>query len=76
MDIKDLNSRTSCSIDGFLNTEKKFKKVSEIDLTNFIKISEDTLIHKSDQDLWQMAKDADGNVYISRLFEKDLLNEK
>lgn len=68
--ITDLNSRTSSTIDNFLSSNK-FRKVSSMDLEEFFKVSDETLIHKSDKDLWRMVKDKEGNVYISRLFDEE-----
>ena len=73
-EIIDLNTRTS-SIDNFLNSGKMIKISSGMDLTDFMKVSDDTLIHKCRQDLWKMYKDADGNTYIKRLFEEDLIKD-
>jgi hypothetical protein len=39
------------------------------DLKPFIRISSDTLVHKSDKDLWALKKEADGAFYIERLFD-------
>ncbi|MDB4330310.1 hypothetical protein N9948_01165 [bacterium] len=74
-DIYDLNTGTSSSIDGFLG-HKKYVKVSNMDLNQFMKVSDDTLIHKSNKDLWQMVKDKEGNVFISRLFDEEFLGEQ
>lgn len=38
------------------------------DLTNFLKVSNNTLVHKSTQDLWAFNKDADGGFVVERLF--------
>lgn len=71
----DLNSRTS-SIDFFLNdNNQKCVKVSSMDLTDFMKVSDDTLVHRSNRDLWKMYKDADGNVFINRLFDEELVKD-
>ncbi len=44
-------------------------KVSSLgDLTEFLKVAEDTLVHKSTKDLWKYSKDADGNFLVERLF--------
>lgn len=66
--IEDLNSRTS-SIDNFLDSGSQFRAVTAMDLTEFMKVSDETLIHKSTKDLWSMSKDADGNVFIHRKFD-------
>jgi hypothetical protein len=45
-------------------------KVASIkDLHSFVRLSSDTLIHKSDRDLWALKKEADGNYFIERLFD-------
>lgn len=38
-------------------------------LSPFMRISSDTLIHKSNRDLWALRKEGDGNFYIERLFD-------
>lgn len=45
-------------------------KVASIkDLHSFVRLSSDTLIHRSDRDLWALKKEADGNYFIERLFD-------
>ena len=39
------------------------------DLNGFVRIAADTLIHKSQQDLWALKKEGDGHFYIERLFD-------
>lgn len=74
--IADLGNRASRVIDAFFaaNSNKVFK-IACMDLTDFMKISDETLIHKSNKDLWRMMKDNDGNIYIQRLFEGDVLKD-
>lgn len=38
-------------------------------LQGFTRLSAETLIHKSDKDLWSIQKEADGQFYIERLFD-------
>lgn len=38
-------------------------------LDGFQRLSADTLIHKSDRDLWSIRKDADGALMIERMFD-------
>lgn len=38
-------------------------------LDGFVRLSAETLIHKSDRDLWSLRKEADGQYYIERLFD-------
>ena len=45
-------------------------KVASIkDLHNFVRLSSDTLIHRSDRDLWALKREGDGNYFIERLFD-------
>lgn len=76
-EITELNSRTSSAIDGFLsgNRDNIRKISSSLDLTDFMKKSDDTLIHKSSQDIWKVMRDKSGNVFIKRLIEEDFLKE-
>jgi len=76
-EIDELNSRTSSAIDGFLadsyNNNNIIKISSNLDLTDFMKVSNDTLIHKSDKDIWKVFRDKSGNVFIKRLMDEDLM---
>lgn len=38
-------------------------------LQSFTRLSTETLIHKSNRDLWSLQKEADGQFYIERLFD-------
>ena len=45
-------------------------KVASIEqLGDFVRTGSDTLIHKSDKDLWSLQKDANGEYFIERMFE-------
>lgn len=76
-DIDGMNSRTSSAIDGFLSDNKQdiIKVSSSMDLTDFMKVSENTLIHKSNKDIWKVLRDKSGNVFIKRLMEEDFVKE-
>jgi hypothetical protein len=39
------------------------------DLRGFTRMSAETLVHKSNHDLWALKKEADGKFYIERLFD-------
>jgi len=43
------------------------------DLSAFLRVSENVLVHKSDQDFWRLTKDADGNNVIEKLHEDDVI---
>jgi hypothetical protein len=47
----------------------RLKVASLSQLNGFIRTAEDTLIHKSDRDLWALKKDARGDFYIERMFD-------
>lgn len=47
-------------------------KVSSIrDLVGFRKVAQDTLVRKSEQDLWKLRESEDGGWVIERLFDDD-----
>lgn len=52
-----------------LSTKGRVKVASLRDLAGFVRLSAETLIHKSDRDLWALKKEADGNFFIERLFD-------
>jgi class 3 adenylate cyclase len=43
--------------------------LSVSDLEGFTRISAETLVHKSNAELWTLRKEADGKFYIERLFD-------
>ena len=45
------------------------KVASLRDLSPFIRLASDTLIHRSNRDLWSLRKEADGTFFIERLFD-------
>lgn len=47
----------------------RVKVASLSQLSGFVRTAEDTLIHKSDRDLWALQKDAKGEFYIERMFD-------
>jgi len=51
------------------HVKSRVKVASIGDIHNFVRLSSDTLIHKSDRDLWTLKKEADGNYFIERLFD-------
>lgn len=59
------------SFDGLFKQRKaNAQKVSSLaDLTDFIRISSDTLISKSEKDLWKVEEGEDGGLLIYRLFD-------
>lgn len=41
------------------------------DLSAFLKVADNTLVHKPSKDLWSFEKDADGGLTVKRLFDSD-----
>lgn len=53
-----------------LVTPVRRRKIASLaDLKGFERVSSDTLVHKSRQELWSLQKADDGKFYISRLFD-------
>ncbi len=51
-------------------TAKSRMRVASLQqLDGFVRLSADTLIHKSDRDLWSIRKDAEGGMMIERMFD-------
>jgi len=50
-------------------TPKRVKVATLRDLHPFLRLSSDTLIHKSDRDLWALKKEGNGDYFIERLFD-------
>ncbi len=67
----NLSSEDS-GMDDFLNVKASRIKISSLDdLFSFHRISSDTLIHKSNKELWSIKKDDSGEVFIERHFNAD-----
>jgi hypothetical protein len=62
-------AEASCSIDHFLGRADRVKISSMDDLLSFVRISEDTLVHKAQKDLWRINNDGNGGMVIERLFD-------
>ena len=77
-DLGQIQSSASCGIDALFEREpqlvaptkpKRMRVASLQQLVGFQRISADTLIHKSDRDLWALKKEGDGRFFIERLFD-------
>lgn len=78
-DLGHVETAAETGLDAFLASNPEVlkplkmasRKVASLgDLSNFIRLSSETLVHKSDRDLWAIKKEADGLV-IERLFDDD-----
>jgi hypothetical protein len=45
------------------------KVASMVDLRPFVRLSAETLIHRSERELWALKKEADGQYFVERLFD-------
>ncbi len=77
-DLGQIQVSASSGLDALFEQEPKLvrpvktmrRRVASLqDLDAFQRISSDTLIHKSDRDLWSIGKEADGSFYVQRLFD-------
>ena len=76
-DLSDIQVSGASGIDALLEREPEMvlankssrRKVASLsDLQGFVRLSAETLINKSQRDLWSIDKESDGNFYIQRLF--------
>lgn len=49
----------------------RHKVASLGDLKSFIRLSAETLVHKSERELWALRKEADGQYFVERLFDEN-----
>lgn len=76
-DLGSIEVTASSGIDALFQQEPQLvrpvghrRRVASLnDLDTFQRISADTLVHKSDRDLWSIGKEADGSFYVQRLFD-------
>lgn len=68
--LKNAEDVAPTGFDDFL-TQDKVKIASLSDLSEFFRMSQDNLIHKSKRDLWQIKEDKKGGVIIERLFDPE-----
>lgn len=78
-DLKNAEETDYCGLDAFLAPpdDKKValsnnKRIASLgDLSDFLRLSKDTLVHKSEKDLWRISEDKKGQVIIERLFNPE-----
>ena len=76
-DLKDIQTSGSSGIDALFQREPeiieprlaRIRVASVQQLKPFTRLSAETLVHRSERDLWAIRKEADGNLYIERLFD-------
>lgn len=74
-DLGDITS-TSTGLDHFFEARKTAstsrRKVASLeDLSGYVRVAEDTLVHRSSQELWSLQRDTTGEFYVERLFNAD-----
>lgn len=67
--LKEASDETS-PLDDFLSSDR-VKVASLGDLRSFLRIGDDTLVHKAKKDLWRIGENESGEVIIERLFDPD-----
>ena len=79
-DLANFEVQGSVGLDALLEQEPQIvtpsktarRKVASIqDLAGFTRLSTELLIHKADKDLWSIKKDADGSLFVERMFDDD-----
>ena len=75
-DLGSMQMQGSAGLDALFSREpqlvqpaKKVRLASINQLQPFVRLSADTLIHKSNRDLWAIKKEADGSMVIERMFD-------
>lgn len=77
-DLSAIAMSGSCGLDALFAREANIlkphatgrRKVASMkDLAGFRRNSAETLVHKSERDLWALKKEADGQYFIERLFD-------
>ena len=76
-DLGSFEVQGSTGLDAFfardpslVTPSKGMRRVASIqDLSPFLRLSVDTLIHKADKDLWAIRKQDDGSLCVERMFD-------
>jgi len=74
-DLGSIQTQGACGMDALFETSPELirpiarRRIASLqELAGFVRVSEDTLVHKSEQDLWSMRRDGEAFV-IERLFD-------
>jgi len=76
-DLGGFEVQGSAGLDAFFAREpaivtpsKGMRRVASLqDLNGFVRLSNDTLIHKADRDLWAIRRQGDGSMFVERMFD-------
>lgn len=66
--LRGLEEQEASGMDDFLSGNK-VKLASMDDFFNFLRIGNNTLVHKAEKDLWKIGESSNGDVVIERLFD-------
>lgn len=75
--LGDIQTAGACGLDALFERQPEMVRprtarvrvASVQQLAPFTRLSTETLVHKSERDLWAIRKEADGQIYIERLFD-------
>lgn len=62
----------TCTKNASMKTSAK-KRMKKASLNEFLKVSNNTLINKSDKDFWKVRKDATGGYVIEKLYDSEVV---
>ena len=68
--LREAQETDDCGLDQFLSPDK-VKVASLGDLAGFFRLSNDTLVHKAQKDLWSIKEYKNGSMVIVRLFNSN-----
>jgi hypothetical protein len=76
-DLSRFEVQGSTGLDAFFSREPEIVtptphrvRVASIrDLSPFIRLSNDELIHKAERDLWSIKREPSGSMYVERMFD-------
>lgn len=67
-EVRKAGEEEISGVDSFLSSDGPVKVASLDDLFKFARISDNTLVHKAEKDLWRIGEDEKGDVVVERLF--------
>ena len=76
-DLSGFEVQGSTGLDAFFSrepeivtpTKSRVRVASIRDLSPFIRLSNDELIHKAERDLWSIKREPNGSMFVERMFD-------
>ncbi len=74
-DLSGFEVQGSTGLDAFFSREPeivtpaRIKVASIRDLSPFVRLSNDELIHKAERDLWSIKREPNGSMFVERMFD-------